>query len=275
MLECQLGHVRRVVRMADRVPLRRGVPTDPPATMNVAVVLAVQQPAGPEQADVSDDAGPPQIPATAAVRSPEKRQEVGDPPHLPEYPTSLRQPKQNRAPTRRILRCGRLKRPPLRPAVAPAEDHLPCPSPRPSAIILPVNRGIAVVAAAAVFGVGACSSHSLPAPDAACPRTIVSGYAAPLPGHAPSKTPDDALRLFLTLNEVPPTTTPTHFDPSRFVGVMPLPTTGWVRVKGVVKGVAEYEHKRADGHADYSIDIARTKEPSGWSINGEGRCGAA
>jgi hypothetical protein len=116
MLECQLGHVRWVVRVADRVPLRGGVPADPPAMMNVAVVLAVKQPTRSEQADVSDDAGPPQIPAAAAVRRAEKRQEVGDPPHATEYRTSRPQPRQNRAPTRpsRQVTCSDRRSAPTR-----------------------------------------------------------------------------------------------------------------------------------------------------------------
>jgi hypothetical protein len=136
-----------------------------------------------------------------------------------------------------------------------------------------VDQRAASIAVLMAIALSGCSSASLPEADRTCPRTTVSGYAAPLPGHAPSKTPDEALRLFLRLNEVPPTTTPTHFDPSRFVGVEPLPTSGWVRVKSLVKNVAEYEHKRADGRADYAIDISKTNEPAGWSINGEGHCG--
>ena len=130
----------------------------------------------------------------------------------------------------------------------------------------------AVVAIAiAVGGIG-CTSSSLATPDRACGQTThFVGYAEPLPGHAPSRTPDAALRLFLTLNAETPTTTPPTFDPSRFLGVMPLPMTGWVRVKAL-KGLAAYEHRRRDGRGDYTLDFARTQNPNGWSITGEGRC---
>src|SRR5438270_834602 len=88
MLERQPGYVRWVVNVADRVALRGGVPADPPAMMNVAVVLPVEQPGRSEQHDVSDDAGPPQVPAATAVRRADERKEVGHPPHATEYRTS-------------------------------------------------------------------------------------------------------------------------------------------------------------------------------------------
>jgi len=132
---------------------------------------------------------------------------------------------------------------------------------------------VVVLAALLSGGVSCSSSPSLANPDRFCGQVLTAGNSAALPGQRPSKTPDKALGLFLRLNAVPPTTTPPTFDPSRFLGVMPLPMTGWIRVKAM-KGVAAYEHRKAGGHSDYSLDFTRTGEHGGWSITQEGRCGA-
>ena len=56
MFEAELGDVRGVVGMTHRMSFGGNVPAHAPAAVHVAVVLAIQQPAAPEQADVPDDA---------------------------------------------------------------------------------------------------------------------------------------------------------------------------------------------------------------------------
>ena len=127
------------------------------------------------------------------------------------------------------------------------------------------------VALTAICSCAACSSDSTPKADPGCPREVDStGYAAPLPGHASSETPDAALQSFLRLNAAAPANpTPSLVEPD-FLGTYELPMTGWVHVTGP-KSETVFEH-RADGDADFSVTIARTSAQEGWAVSSLSRC---
>src|SRR4051794_13322313 len=62
----------------DAVLVNGGVGADAQAPGHMAVVLAIEDCDGSEDRDVAEHPGPPQVPATGAVRHTEERQEVVD-----------------------------------------------------------------------------------------------------------------------------------------------------------------------------------------------------
>jgi hypothetical protein len=134
-------------------------------------------------------------------------------------------------------------------------------------------RAFATAAAVcAVLSLGGCASGSTAAADPRCPSELTAGNTGPLPGHAPSKSPKDALTLFLKLNSTaPPNPSPDLTRPD-FLGQFKLPVTDWVRVRSP-KWEAVYEHRAAGSRSDFQVVMERTGHPDGWSVSELGRCG--
>lgn len=132
--------------------------------------------------------------------------------------------------------------------------------------------GLAVVIGASAVG---CSGGAHPvAAWPGCPTVLASGKAAPLQGHVPSGSAKAALQLFLQVNHAAikqRAGTNVNQDLSNLVGEFDLPTDHWVLVKSP-HGVAVYEHGGTTGRHDFQVVVGRTTDPSGWSVESDGRC---